>query len=484
MATKIVSGRRVPTWVWVPPTYAPLYKLEIVRNDGTEDDITDYIYSAEIVDGVTDTIGNFEIEIDNSDESRTGIWTGNEVFNFYCDYATSATTKRFRGRIEKVSYQDYKIKVIGRAESVKLLNVTVTQSYEGEETSVVLKDLFDKYATDFTYSNVNTSTTNVTFNWYQKPFWECVQDLCHSAGFDAYIDSSLDCHYFESGTVDNSTEAVVHESNLIEVGDFANDYSLIKNRVIVYGAEIEDMPLFKTAEDSDSISENGVKELIIKDTNITTETQCQERADYELSLSKDPPLVGDVSSIGLATIQPGERIRISAPNSNLPPSFYKIISYKHKIEGFMQTTLTIEKEPKKVYHVIKETISQGQKLTETPNPNEMRYSWLFDFNSDSGTHSSTEITGGVLKTDGSASGTWISDTNAIGENVTVVELRAKGESLPGTNYYVSSDGGITYQSISLNTALTLSPPGQNLKIKIELNSADTQIDAISLLYKK
>ena len=105
-----------------------------------------------------------------------------------------------------------------------------------------------------------------------------MQDLCHSASFDAYIDSSLDCHYFESGTVDNSTEAVVHDSNLIEVGDFAQDFSLIKNRIIVYGAEIEGLPLIKTAEDSDSISDNGVKELIIQDTNIRTETQCQERA--------------------------------------------------------------------------------------------------------------------------------------------------------------------------------------------------------------
>ena len=87
--TRVRSGRRVPVRVYVPPIYAPLYKLEVIRSDGTVDDITDFVFNAEIVDGVTDTIGNFEIEVENADESRTGIWKGNEVFNFYCDYALS-----------------------------------------------------------------------------------------------------------------------------------------------------------------------------------------------------------------------------------------------------------------------------------------------------------------------------------------------------------------------------------------------------------
>lgn len=478
------SMKKIPVRAWVPPTYSPLYKLEVIRGDETVDDITDSIYNAEIVDGVTDTIGNFEIEVDNGDESRTGIWTGNEVFNFYCDYATTATTKRFRGRVEKVSYQDFKIKLVGRAESVRLLDITVTQSYENIETSVVLKNIFDIYATDFTQTNINTSTTSVTFNWYQKPFWECVQDLCRSAGFDAYIDSSLDCHYFESGTVDNSTEAIVHDSNLLEVGDFAQDYSLIKNRIIVYGAEVEGIPLIKTAEDIVSIKLNEVKELIIQDTNITTETQCQERADFELSISKDPPVVGDVSSIGLATIQPGERVRISASGSNLPPKFYKILSYKHKIEGFMKTTVRIEKEPRKVYHILRDNISKGQKLIEMPNPNEMRNSWNFDYNTDVGTHSSTEIIDGVLKTDGSASGTWISDLNTLSSNAKVVELRVNGESLPGTLYSISVDNGVSFQSLTLNTALTLSPPGLSLKLKVIFASTSTQINSLGLLYKQ
>lgn len=486
--TRVRSGRRIPTGIWVPPEYPPLYKLEVIRSDGTVDDITDSIFQAEIKDGVTDTIGNFSFEVDNSDESRTGIWSGNETFNFYCDYATTATTKRFRGIIEKVSYKDYKIKVEGRSVSSKLLDITVTQAYENTETSEIIKDLFDKYAPEFTYNNVNTSTTNVTVNFYQKPFWEALQDLAKSAGFDIYIDANLDCHYFESGTVLNSEDAIVHNSNLIEVGDFAYDYSLVKNRVIVYGAEVDGIQLIKTAESNDPDfginSPLGVKELIIQDQNIVTEQFCQEKADFELNKSKDPPLVGDVTSIGLATLQPGEKIRISAPNSNLPLNYYKIISYTHKIEGFMKTVVTIEKEPRKIYHIIRDTISKGRKLSETPNPNEMRYTILYTFDSDSGVHSNTQIVDGVLKTDGSSTGVWTSDTTNVSNGITALELRVAGDSLAGTTYEISVDGGSTWNTISfLKTKYEGFAPGTRVKLRITLNSSQTQIKSAGILYK-
>ena len=42
--------------------------------------------------------------------------------------------------------------------------------------------------------------------------------------------------------------------------------------------------------------------------------------------------------------------------------------------------------------------------------------------------------------------------------------------------------GITYQLLDQNTLKTLSPPGANLRIKVEINSADTQIYSLVLLY--
>lgn len=194
----------IPVHVWIPPIYWALPKIEIIGNDETAYDITDYILDGEIVDGVTDTIGSFNFTIDNSSQIFQGKWNGNEILNFYCDYDTTATTKRFRGRIEKVNYTENTIKITGRNDSLKLLKLSVTKASLNTETSIILTELFNTYATDFTLTNINTSTSNVTVNWYQKPLFECIQELCQTSGFDFYIDKNLDVHYFESGSVRKS----------------------------------------------------------------------------------------------------------------------------------------------------------------------------------------------------------------------------------------------------------------------------------------
>ncbi len=479
----VKSLKRITPFVWKKPNSYPKYKILITRNSGQTDDITQDIFEGELLDGVTSTIGNFKFTINNSSQRFRGAWVGNEIIRISIDYATTATTLRFRGRLEQVSYRGTNIVIKGRSESKKLLEVTVTKAFDNQETSEILTSLIETYVPEFTTTNISVSTKNLTANWYQKPLFECINELCNASGFDFYVDNVLDCHYFESGSRTNSTEAIVHNSNLFNVGDFANDYSQIKNRIIVYGGKQEGMDIIATAEDTDSQDSVGVKEFIINDNSITTDTQCQERADYELSINVNPPLIGDVNSIGLPTLQPGEKILISAPSSNLDPSTYKIISYTHIFGNGMETKVRIEKESTKPHQLIKQNIGQEQKLSDMPNPNEMRNSWINTFDSDSGTHSNTEIVDGVLKTDGGASGTWISDNNIIPVNVVSCELRASGDGLSGTTYDVSTDGGVNWQSTTLNTLLELSPPGPTLKLRFSLNSAVTQIKSINLLYK-
>lgn len=475
----------IPVYVWIPPINGARYKITVTRSDGTIDDVTNIIYKGHLIDGATETIGRFSFEIDNSLEAYTDVWAGNDIVKLYVDYDTSATTLRFRGRIEKVSYENNNVKVIGRTETLKLLERNVNYSVTAE-TSDILKTLFDTYATEFTYTNVNTSTTTITVNWYQKPMFECIKELCQSAGFDFYIDSSLDAHYFESGSVKNTTEAVIHNMNLLSIEDFGQDYSQIKNKVRVEGADIEGLPLIYSSIDDDGIygtsSDLGVRELIIKDQNISNSTQAMERADSERSFSSSPNTVGEAKCMGLATLQPGEQIKISAPSSNLPPAYYTIISYRHEFEGFMKTTLTINKEAIKLQRILRDRISRDQEVNVS-NLFGLDYSWNFDYSSDSGTHSTTQIIDGVLKTDGASTGTWTSDLLEVGSDVTGVELRINGTALAGTKGRLSTDGGVTYTQIYGISAQSTVPSGKKLKIQVVLASASTQVNGLALLYK-
>jgi len=490
MASRRTTTKERGGIIWLVPGQST-YKITVERNDGTVDDITDLISSVEVEDGTTENIGRFSFNIWNPNETYTTTWNNMDVFRYYKDYAAAATTLRFRGRIEKISKQGNKLKVSGRGEALKFMDVTVTKQYSDVECGIILKDLIGNYGTGFTDNNVSASSVSLTVNWYQKPFWECVQELCTAAGFDCYVDSALDFHFFEEGSVVNKAEGVVHDLNLVSIGDFADDSSLVKNRVIVYGAQEDGIQVFNTSEDTASQAAYGVREEIISDSNVTDETQAQEQGDYFLAKYKDPTQVGEVKSFMLASVKPGDYIKISSPADSITPANYKVISYKDEIthEGGNPpyTTVRINKEPRQAVHILKKLVENDNKAKGTNlNPHEMRFSYNFLFNSDSGTHFNTEIADGVLKLkSGETSGNWVSPVRVLNNNITEVFPIAKGKVLSSMQFEVSGVDGNEYQTLFYNTKSDIngSNQGKRLRIRITLTNATTECDSISLQYK-
>jgi len=480
------SIKKIPIHVWIPPQEHPIYKVEVIRSSGTVDNITDDIISGEVTDGATEVIGSFKFKIDNSASQYTDLWTGGETVNVYMNYGTEATEKAFSGLIEKVSKIEHNIQISGRSHALKLLNITVTKQYENTETSEIIKDLISNYASEFTTNNVETSTTNLTVSWNQKPLWDCIKELCYAADFDCYVDANKDVHYFKSGSKTNTTEAMVHGDNIIEVSDFAEDISQIRNRIIVYGQDIGGLPSVYTAEDEESIAKYGVKEQIITDTNLTTVDALRDRAEAELKRLKDPPIVGEVKSIGTPTLRPGEKLRISYPDSGIPPNAYKIISYTHSFEGMLFTKVKVQKFAVTIPKIMKQTIENQQNISDIKNPYELRYSYNFTFDDDSQieSHYHTEISNGVLKLiSGYSSGTMVSKSKTHFSNITQAHLKVTGSGLGGNiEYQLSNDNGNTWEKVNPDELHVFSSTGKKLKLRIILNSSSAQIDSVAILY--
>ena len=341
----VSSIRRKRAFVWIPPTSTAAYKLTITPSTGgSEVDITSNVHMIEVEDGVTSVIGRFSFELYDPAQTYKGVWSNMDIIKYYSDYAATATTLRFRARIENINYSDNKIKVTGRNEALFFMDITVTKKYTNQKGNVILKALIDAYNPGgFTYTNVDEFTDTMVVNWYQKPFWDCVKEIAQAMNADIYIDSVLDFHMFTVGSRENTGEAIVHDYNELEVEDFSEDSSFVVNRVIVYGAEVDGIQVLATAEDSDSQTTYGVREEIINDSNFTDETQAQDYADYVLSNKKDPPQIGNVKGVLLASIQPGEKIHLSSPFNNINPALYDILSYKHKIDlnRGLTTTVTV-----------------------------------------------------------------------------------------------------------------------------------------------
>jgi len=475
---------RKSTEIFIPIPKARNTQCKVVINSA---DMSGRIIESDFVLPVTDGIGTFKIILSNAHGQFTKSYRAGHIVKFYADN-TDATTLQFWGRIDyvrdRISQSGQVLEIEGRHRSFLLTEYLICHSATGNLTSQVLKDIIDKLPSGFgfTYTNVGDDTATMDVEWNYKPFWDCVFELCQKGGFDCYVDHDLDFHYFEADSIANSTEAIVEGQNFLSSKDWGTNDYYEKTRVTVIGQNEDGLPIVYTAINPD---ETDIREVFIKDSSANTSTKVQNIAEAKLSeiTNRTPQAV--VMSFGIETLKPGENIWILIPRQQIHGQ-YKIVQIKHKFGmkvGGWRTECLVEQTEGGISQTIQNVNQKSDRSIQSDNINKLNYSYNLDFDSDSGTHSSTEITEGVLKTDGGASGTWISDNLALDENADSYELRVVGETLPGTNYYVSTDGGNTWQSVgALKTKYDFTPPGQNLKIKVELNAAATQIYSLVLLY--
>jgi hypothetical protein len=490
----------VPAHVWIPPTTTAAYKLTVTKNYGLDneivDDLTDKVYLLEISDGVTDLIGNFSFELWNPDESLTGYWTGMELFRYYSDYDSVATNCRFSGYIEKISYKDNKIVLSGRSVALKFMEITVTSSYSNTYCSTIFIDIAELSGITSSALPISSggfveySNTTLNVSWSNKPYMECVKELCTAAGFDAYLDHNLSWHFFPASSVKNTGEAIIHDYNLFEVSEFADDITQVKNRIIVYGANIDGVQIIYTANDKNSQTAYGVREEVVSDTSISTYDDAKDYAEFLKSSKKDPPKTGEVTGALLATIQPGEQIYLSSPDNNIQPNLYDINSYKHKIDlnRGLTTNVVVNKEPRKFTHILKNIIESSNKQQDTSvNPHNMQSSYIFTFDEALGSdesYSNTALSNGVLYAS-LANGYWISPTRVLDTQITEAYLVANADTMTGLTFYVSGNDGLAWeQIIPSSSKINLSSSiGTELRVKVVFGSTTPQLQSLSLMYR-
>ena len=446
--------------------------------------ITSRVIKSKWIIPVTSGIGTFSITVSNSFGQFNSSFNVGDSALFYADNLDGSTLQ-FYGHIDyiknDIGEDGQFLEIEGRHRSFLLTEFLVCHSATSTSTSQILKDIINKLPGGFTYNNVNNTTDSMDVQWNYKPFWDCVLELCNKGGFDCYVDDNLDFHYFQEDSISNSNEAIVEGDNFISTKDFGINSLYEKTRVTAIGQDNEGLPIIYTEIIG---NEGSIREVFIKDASANTYEIVKNIAESKLAEISNRRPQAIIKSFGIETLKPGENLWIIVPRQQIAAQ-YKVIEISHEFgqeSGGWRTECKIEEEESGIPQAIQKISKTTNIITQSDNVNKLNFSYNFPFDEDSGVHSNTEITDSVLKTDGSASGFWISPARSLSSNATQCELRAIGESLHGTIYYVSQDNGITWQSISTNTLFTFNPPGQNLKIKVELNSASTQIKSLALLY--
>ena len=481
---------------WIPYKFTPNWAVKITRSDGTVDTIGDNLLDFKCTRMIaTMGVGEFELLIENNAGTYSGLYTGGEDVKIYADM-DDASTLIFYGTAEKVADEfgdgGQTLKIKGTHVSGELLDITVTKSYSDENCDDVLKDLIDNYATGYTYTNVAASTTSITIAWEHKPFWECFAELCTLTDFDGYVDNTKDFHFFVKDSITNSNEAITFDDKFLPpLEGFGPDTLEIKNRIIVYGSDENGLPIVATAEDSTSQTSYNVKEIILNDSNVKTVTQAQERADAELALLKDTETTGKVRNLWLlrSGINPGEQIWISIPTHQIHAK-YTIAKFTHSLLDLV-TTIEVKRESKGLPQLFKDRLQQENRLQVFLNPNELRFSKNFEFSDDTLTdsHSNTAVSGGYLVLSGTATnGTWTSVAATATADITKVEVRIADYQDVGSNTYeISVDNGVTWESVTLGTALTVAGTGKKVKVRVNMvkdtNNLEPKIGSLVILYK-
>ncbi len=464
-------------------------KVEI---DG--DDLTGRVIGSVWRYPVTTGIGTFRIELSNANGQLGGEYSSGDVAKFYADNSDGSTLQFF-GIIDSVkdsiSSKGQILEIEGRHRAYLLTEFLVCYSATNTKTSEIVKDIIGKLPTGygFTYSNVEEDTTTMDVEWNYKPFWDCIFELCNKGGFDCYVDNDLDFHYFEANSKANDREFVAEGNNFLNSKYIGVDKYPEKTRVIVTGRSPVGLPIIHTAI---SGTEGGnIKEILVNDESANSMTQVQDIAEAKLAEFSDKQVQAMIESFGLETLTPGENIWLVIPRQQIYGQ-YKIVQINHKFgakSGGWRTESIIEEEEKGIASSIQninQKSDRGRISTVVENVNKFDFSWNLDFNSDSGSHSNTEIVEGILRTDGSATGVWASDILEVPSNVTSpIELNVNGVILEGLKVYLSTNSGVSYTQIyGVGSGLASLKSGKKLKIRVNLASASTQIDGLALLYKR
>lgn len=474
--------RKIPTFIWIPKEKNTSYSITIDGEDVTADEI-----SSEWTRALIGNESICKLTLIDTDGTYQAKYTGGEVIELKLDFG-SGTLSQWKGTLDapRIGAGDaYDLELVGSHFQEDLLDVTVTEVFNGENTAdEILQILTDKYLIGFTYNNVLASTTKPTKTWENISFWDCVLELCEEAGFDAYVDSDKDIHFFERGSIDNNDEAVVWSDNLLAINNFGTNRVDIRNRIIVYGETGSGMPIVYQADDLDSQDQFGIKEMIIKDSNIKTREGAKNTADSELANRRALASYGDCNCIILPELRLGENTFFIHPPQNIHDRF-KPVSYTHYLPN--EATTVVFQQKKTIPLLFKQRKNAEVSQQNLLNPFRMTNSYPFEFDDESNidlvSSSNILISESNLKVASGTTATMVSKTLNVDKDVSYVHIKVTGNVLTGARFYINAIDTSQWQLIPRDTETIVAAPGKFLRLKIEIDSASTLVESCVVMFR-
>jgi len=480
-------------------------------------DVTDHAIDCDVSLATTDQVNSISLVLDNDEGRYTGDFNAMDIVKVYLDY-TDASTKIFEGRLDTPAYSmtaqsGFTIEINGRGYGADALSINVTEKYsESKLIKTVFEEMIAKYLPHHSqdFSNIENIDVYYKPDWYERPLWQCFQDLmeANSNNSDFNCDFDKKWHMFTKGSRICTSEAMIYKDNMISCrivdGDLTNYY----NRYKVYGRDIEGIPQFRLVENVSQQSWTtgyGLREKNITDANLASIDQIKNKADALLDKGISMEKSGNATVIGMPNAKPGYMIWVLNHNCNIMSQLRMVTVDHHSSIRNVTTTVTFEELEKGLISFVKAREAVEQESVSVKNEFGMTDSTevMTFLSEDYGINYKTpnedaylEVMEKTIVWDdniileaGESSGYVITKVITLDKTATECVLKVKGNNLESDEaetwmtYGVSFNNGINYETVSADKLHTIAYPGTKVKIKIIFTSLTSRIKAIGLMYK-
>ena len=478
------------------------------RDAATEDFYTDYMLTGSVTKPVRDSIGRMSFKIANPLGHFTDKFNGGEIIKLWFDYA-DASTLYFRGKIDNPkaglsNNEGFYLDISGR-DYPELADKTLVASFISANIVDAIKLVLSENYSNITFTywedgdwteTPSALTTTISAEYQNQKGISVLSDLCKRGELECYLEYSggWKLRVFAKGSKTNTTETIAYGTNLLGLTDFGKDNLSVKNRAIVYGkSESDNILLLRSKNDAASQSNLWIKDEILTDGSISTNTSCSEKASSVLTQKSTVNTTGRINSIGLYSVTPGENLFISIPYLNINTNF-RVQELTTNFGSGITSSLNISENIPTLVDVFKRHDDTEELVTAYENLNGMTNSFViwFDEAPSEMTLVGCEETEGRLQLEtGQTTGiATVTTSQSADIDITECEFRRYENYSTTTDVLqVSNDNGTTWETIDKNVGVhVFTSTGRLLKFKITMNRSTTSdptpaYESVAILYK-
>ncbi len=411
---------------------------------------------------VNSQASSFTVKLENGAGTFNDFFAYHDDVKIYLGYVSEGVVGTFHGRVEKVKKGYNKsagatVTISGRGTWVLLMENFTINSYTNTDLGNIIIAEVNARVPSINTGGVVTAGIVPGTEFLDHVFLnQLIANYCVKAQYFSWVNFD-DVLHFTGSPGANEVSIDSGDGGNVEDISLGIDWKTVRNYIRTYGKMVEEVQLFKTEQDEDSIAKYGKVMKIIKNAGMDTASLVQSISDAALLEDKESEWGGLAVIYGDERVVPGKTITLNVSEIGESGTSYRVRhvnhSYEPKSSGFKTTVMLVQDEQdtsafyKELYEKTKDSI-------EFANSGNYEESYVYKFTKDQDdfwTFTNTYTTDSSLQIGNPSSSATAEITDSIVGDANYTKclpfVREEYSGNDGNKYYVSNDKGATWEEL-------------------------------------